>query len=134
MSIHSIDTTKREAFYWLAILFTFALGTAAGDLIAEQFGIGYWKSALMFGGAIGVIFLAYRFAGLNEIFAFWAAYILTRPLGASFGDFFSQPRADGGLGLGTVVTTFLFLGTILGVVVYLSRSRVDQPALAVADA
>ena len=134
LSIHSIYTTKREAYYWLAILFTFALGTAAGDLIAEQFGIGYWKSALIFGGAIGVIFLAYRFAGLDEIFAFWAAYILTRPLGASLGDFFSQPRADGGLGLGTVVTTFLFLGTILGVVVYLSRSRVDQPALAVADA
>src|SRR4051794_9150618 len=95
LSIHSIFTTKREAFYWLAILFTFALGTAAGDLVAEQFNIGYWKSALIFGGAILLITLAWRFMNLNPILAFWLAYILTRPLGASMGDFLSQPRADG---------------------------------------
>jgi uncharacterized membrane-anchored protein len=123
LSIHTIVTTKREAFYWLAILFTFALGTAAGDLIAEQFNVGYWKSALLFGALIAAVAVAHFRFGLPEIPAFWMAYILTRPLGASLGDFLSQPRADGGLGLGTAVTSAVFLGTILLVVVYLSRSR-----------
>ena len=93
LSIHTIFTTRREAFYWLAILFTFALGTAAGDLVAEQFGLGYGKSALIFGGAdrASVAVAHYRF-GLNAIVAFWVAYILTRPLGASIGDFLSRPR------------------------------------------
>src|SRR5436190_21036929 len=77
LSIHSIITRRREAFYWLAILFTFALGTAAGDLIAERFGIGYWKAALLFGGCIALIALAWRYLGLNAILAFWLAYILT---------------------------------------------------------
>ncbi|MBV9953560.1 MAG: hypothetical protein JO291_16520 [Acidimicrobiia bacterium] len=126
LSIHSIRTPKREAFYWLAILFTFALGTAAGDLIAETYNIGYWKSALLFGAAIGVVAAAWRWARLNAIAAFWMAYILTRPLGASIGDYLSQPRSDGGLGLGTVGTTFLFLGAILAIVVYLSLSHVDE--------
>jgi uncharacterized membrane-anchored protein len=119
LSIHSIVTTKREAFYWLAILFTFALGTAAGDLVAERLDVGYWKSALIFGGAIAVVALAhYRFK-LHPIPAFWIAYILTRPLGASIGDYLSQPRDEGGRGLGTTGTTVIFLATILGVVVYL---------------
>jgi len=129
LSIHSIRTPRREAFYWLAILFTFALGTAAGDLLAEKLDVGYWKSALIFAGGIALVAFAYYFLHLNEIAAFWIAYILTRPLGASIGDFLSQPRADGGLGLGTVVTTILFLATILGVVVYLSRTKKDQAVL-----
>ena len=101
LSIHTIVTTRREAFYWLTVLFTFALGTAAGDLTAERLAIGYWQSALLFGALIAVVYVAHLRLGLNAILAFWIAYILTRPLGASIGDYLSQPRADGGLGLGT---------------------------------
>lgn len=125
LSIHTIVTRRREAFYWSAILFTFALGTAAGDLIAESLNVGYWKSALLFGGLIGLVAVAYFVFHVPEVLAFWCAYILTRPLGASVGDFLSQPRADGGLGLGTTVTSAVFLSAILGVVVYLAVSRRD---------
>jgi len=125
LSIHTIYTTRREAFYWFAILFTFALGTAAGDLASERLNLGYWISALIFGGLIAAITIAhYRFR-LNAVLAFWIAYILTRPLGASIGDYLSQKRVDGGLGLGTTVTSFLFLGTILVVVTYLAITRKD---------
>src|SRR3954454_12210381 len=119
LSIHTIYTTRREAFYWLAVLFTFALGTAAGDLTAERLNVGYWVSALMFAGIIAAVALAhYRFA-LNAVLAFWLAYILTRPLGASMGDELSQSRKDGALGLGTTVTSALFLSAIVIVVTYL---------------
>jgi uncharacterized membrane-anchored protein len=126
LSIHSIYTRRREAFYWLAILFTFALGTAAGDLIAERLDLGYWKSAILFAGAIALITVAWKYARLNAVLAFWIAYVLTRPLGASIGDYLSQHRADGGLGLGTAGTSAIFLTTILAVVVYLARSKRDQ--------
>ncbi|MEA2586818.1 MAG: hypothetical protein QOF33_4903 [Thermomicrobiales bacterium] len=125
LSIHTIYTTRREAFYWLAVLFTFALGTAAGDYVAETLNLGYWKSALMFTGMIAVVAIAYFRFKLNAVLAFWIAYILTRPLGASIGDYLSQPKDDGGLGLGTTVTTVLFLLTILALVIYLSATRVD---------
>ena len=125
LSIHFITTTRREGFYWAAILFTFALGTAAGDLVAEGLDIGYWRSALMFAGLIAAIAVAHYRFGLGAVLAFWMAYILTRPLGASLGDFLSQPRPDGGLGLGTVGTSALFLTTILALVVYLSVTRKD---------
>ena len=126
LSIHTIVTTKREAFYWLTVLFTFALGTAAGDLTAERLAVGYWKSALLFGGLIGAVYFLHVKFRLNAILAFWIAYILTRPLGASVGDYLSQPRADGGLGLGTTVTSIIFLLTILTVVAYLTISKVDR--------
>lgn len=126
LSIHTIYTTRREAFYWLAILFTFALGTAAGDLLAEGLNIGYWKSALLFAGGIGIVALGYFVAGLQEIAAFWIAYVLTRPLGASLGDYLSQSPRDGGLGLGTVGTSAIFLAAILAVVIYLSISGRDR--------
>jgi uncharacterized membrane-anchored protein len=126
LSIHTIFTTRREAFYWLAILFTFAFGTAAGDYLAETLNIGYWKSALVFGGAIALITFAWRFLGLNAILAFWLAYILTRPLGASIGDYLSQAKADGGLAHGTTVTSMIILGSILAVVVYLTITKKDQ--------
>jgi uncharacterized membrane-anchored protein len=126
LSIHTIYTTRREAFYWLAILFTFALGTAAGDLAAERLNLGYWPSALIFGAIIAVIAIAHFRFGLNAVLAFWLAYILTRPLGASLGDYLSQPASHGGLGLGTVGTSALFLLTILAVVTYLSITRVDD--------
>jgi len=126
LSIHTIVTTRREAFYWLAVLFTFALGTAAGDLTAERFGIGYAQSALLFGGAIAIIYVLHRRFALNAVLAFWLAYILTRPLGASIGDYLSQPTADGGRGLGTTVTSAIFLVTIVLVVLYLSITGVDR--------
>ena len=125
LSIHTIFTTRREGFYWLAVLFTFALGTAAGDLLSERLSLGYALAVGIFAAAIAVVAVAhYRFA-LNAVAAFWAAYILTRPLGASIGDYLSQPRSAGGLGLGTTVTTFLFLGTILVVVAFLTLTRRD---------
>src|SRR5438270_1246460 len=125
LSIHTISTTRREGFYWLTILFTFALGTAAGDLVAETLNLGYWKSAIMFGAMIAAVAVAcFRFR-LNAVLAFWLAYILTRPLGASIGHYLSQAKADGGLGLGTTVTSFIFLGTILAVVVFLTKTRRD---------
>jgi uncharacterized membrane-anchored protein len=127
LSIHSIYTTKREAWYWLTILFTFALGTAAGDLVAEKLDLGYWKSALMFAACIALVAAGHFFLKLHGVFAFWVAYILTRPLGASMGDYLSQHKVDGGLGLGTFVTSVLFLATILAVVVHLTRTKVDQP-------
>jgi uncharacterized membrane-anchored protein len=129
LSIHSIYTTKREAFYWLTILFTFALGTAAGDLTAEGLNLGYWVSVLMFAALIGVVTIAhYRFK-LNAVLAFWMAYILTRPLGASLGDYLSQPRDEGGLELGTIVTSAIFLVTILIMVIYLTKTRRDENLL-----
>jgi uncharacterized membrane-anchored protein len=125
LSIHTIYTTRREAFYWLAVLFTFALGTAAGDLTAERLSVGYAWSAVLFAAVIAAVAVAhYRFR-LNAVLAFWIAYILTRPLGASLGDLLSQARADGGLGLGTTVTSVIFLLAILLVVVYLSITRKD---------
>jgi uncharacterized membrane-anchored protein len=123
LSIHTIYTTRREAFYWLAILFTFALGTAAGDLIAETFSFGYLTTAFLFMVVICVITAAYAVAGLNSIAAFWLAYILTRPLGASLGDLLSQPVEYGGLGFGTTYTSLLFLGMIVAIVIYMTLSQ-----------
>lgn len=126
LSIHTINTVKREVFYWLAILFTFAMGTAAGDLVAEKFNLGYLTSALIFGGLIACITLAYKQFKLNAVLAFWLAYILTRPLGASIGDYLSQPHTNGGLGLGTVGTSALFLTAILATVIYLTITKKDM--------
>lgn len=130
LSIHTIFTSKREAFYWLAILFTFALGTAAGDLVAEGLGIGYWPSAIMFAAMIGAVTIAFYRFKLNSVVAFWIAYILTRPLGASLGDFLSQSHHDGGLALGTVGTSAIFLITILCVVIFLTITKLDQNSIA----
>jgi uncharacterized membrane-anchored protein len=126
LSIHTIVTHRREAFYWLAILFTFALGTAAGDLMAERLGLGFLPSALIFGGSIAAVAIAHFRLRLNAVLAFWIAYVLTRPLGASIGDYLSQPSADGGLNLGTTSTSVLFLAAILGTVTYLALSRRDR--------
>jgi uncharacterized membrane-anchored protein len=123
LSIHTIYTTRREAFYWLAILFTFALGTAAGDLIAETFDFGYLTTAFLFMVVICIVTVAYAVAGLNSIVAFWLAYIFTRPLGASLGDLLSQPLEYGGLGFGTIYTSALFLGLIVAIVIYMTLSQ-----------
>jgi len=125
LSIHSIRTRRREAFYWSAILFTFALGTAAGDLIAESYKVGYPLAAALFAGAIAIVATAHYVFKLNVVLSFWIAYILTRPLGASIGDWLSQAPDDGGLGLGTVVTTVIFLVAILATVIYLTITKKD---------
>jgi uncharacterized membrane-anchored protein len=138
LSIHSIHSAKREAYYWTAILFTFALGTAAGDLIAEKGNLGYGKSVALFAGLIALIAFAHWKFRLNAIFAFWAAYVLTRPLGASIGDLLSQPRhiaedADPGtgkgFGLGTTVTSIIFLAAILAVVLFMTNQQRRRPVL-----
>jgi uncharacterized membrane-anchored protein len=127
LSIHTIITTRREGFYWLAILFTFALGTAAGDLSAEKFDLGYGVSIGIFGGVIALIAFAHFLLKLNPVLTFWLAYIMTRPLGASIGDFMSQKSHKyGGLGLGTTGTSYIFLGCILALVTYLSLTKKDQ--------
>jgi uncharacterized membrane-anchored protein len=127
LSIHSIVTTRREAFYWLTILFTFALGTAAGDLLAEKADLGYAVSIAIFGGAIAAVTFAHYVLNVNAILSFWLAYILTRPLGASIGDEMSQnSHKYGGLGLGTTGTSYIFLACILGLVGYLTITKKDQ--------
>ena len=120
LSIHKVFTTRREAFYWLAILFTFALGTAAGDLVSERFGLGYLNTGILFGLIIASLTFGYYFLELDPVLAFWLAYILTRPLGASVGDFLSQPHEYGGMDLGTTVTSVIFLGLITVTVAYMT--------------
>ncbi|HZR96602.1 MAG TPA: hypothetical protein VFA56_12970 [Gaiellaceae bacterium] len=125
LSIHTIYTTRREAFYWLVVLFTFALGTAGGDLIAERYSLGYTWALLLFVGAIALVAALHYGLHMNAVWSFWLAYILTRPLGASTGDLLSAARKDGGLGLGTTVTSFAFLGAILAVVTFLTITKRD---------
>ena len=120
LSVHTIVTTRQELFYWAAILFTFALGTAGGDLMAEKLQLRYGPSALIFASAIAVIAAAFYVLKANAILAFWAAYVLTRPLGASIGDLLSQQRADGGLGLGTMDTSALFPAIITSLIVFMT--------------
>ena len=128
LSIHTIVTARRELFYWTAILFTFALGTAAGDLATEALGLGFNVGVLVFAGLIAVVYAAYGL-GAGAVPAFWLAYILTRPLGASLGDLLSQSPAYGGLGLGTVTTSVVFLAVIVALVAMLSL-RTDRPRTA----
>ncbi|HET9677316.1 MAG TPA: hypothetical protein VFP21_07430 [Solirubrobacterales bacterium] len=125
LSVHTIFTTRRESFYWLAILFTFALGTSAGDFLSEQLELGYLAALGIFAGAIVVVAVLHFGLRMNAILSFWLAYILTRPLGASIGDYLASPRSEGGLGLGTNLTSIIFLSTILALVVYLAISKRD---------
>ena len=133
LSIHTIFTRRRELFYWAAILFTFALGTSFGDLVAEKLAVGYASSALIFAACIGLVTTAYFGLGLNAVLAFWIAYILTRPLGASIGDLLSQPVHVGGLGLGTTGTSAVFLVTIVCLVIGMTFSLSRRPAVALGD-
>jgi len=134
LSIHSVVTVRREAFYWLAVLFTFALGTAVGDLVDERFGVGYWPTALLVALIIAAVAVSHLVFRANAVLTFWIAYVLTRPLGASLGDGLSQQRTDGGFGLGTTWTSLLFLVTILAVVVYLAVTERDQAPVPEAEA
>lgn len=124
LSVHSIYTMRREAFYWLAILFTFALGTASGDLMAEGLGLGYLTTGLIICACIICVAVAWR-AGLEPVLSFWMIYIMTRPLGASLGDFLSQTTENGGLGLGATITSVIFLAAILVTVIFLTITKRD---------
>src|SRR5262249_41196749 len=134
LSIHSIYTRRREVFYWATVLATFALGTAAGDLTAKVAGLGYLGSGVMFAVVIAVPAVAYRWLGLNALAAFWFAYIVTRPLGASFADWLAWPPSAGGLGLGHGVVSLVSTAIIVGLVAYMAYSgkdvmvRQDAPA------
>ena len=126
LSIHSIYTRRRELFYWATVIATFALGTAVGDLTATTLGLGYFSSGVMFAVLIAISPLAYWLFGLNAIFAFWFAYILTRPLGASFADWVGKSHSVGGLGLGTGWVSVGLTILIIGFVSYLTITHKDQ--------
>jgi uncharacterized membrane-anchored protein len=126
LAMKSIKTRKREAFYWLAILFTFALGTSAGDQFAESFHLGFAVSLAIFAGGIAIVAVLWKRGLVSEVTGFWICYILTRPLGASLGDLLSQPHAAGGLGIGTTNTSYIFLTLILFSVAFLSVTKKDE--------
>ena len=122
LSVHDIVTPRRELFYWLAILCTFALGTAAGDLATEAVGLGFAWGAVVFGALITMCYAAWRIGG-NAVLTFWLAYILTRPFGAALGDLLTQAKTYGGLGMGAMWTSALFLTVI---VVLTAREQIIQ--------
>jgi len=127
LSIHTIVTRRRELFYWAAILCTFALGTAAGDLATEALGLGFKLGVVAFGALIALTFTAWRL-GANAVLTFWIAYVLTRPLGASLGDLLTQARTYGGIGLGATLTTAIFLSVIVGLVAVAQFGQTIQRA------
>jgi uncharacterized membrane-anchored protein len=127
LSMHSITTLRRELFYWAAVVVTFALGTAVGDMTAVTLGLGYLSSAVLFAVLICVPGVAYRFFGLNTVTAFWAAYVLTRPLGASVADWLGKPTAAGGLGVGSGPVAVILGLLIVAGVAYLAASGADSP-------
>jgi uncharacterized membrane-anchored protein len=127
LSIHSITTERREVFYWAAVLATFALGTAAGDLTAVTFGFGYFGSGLMFAAIIAIPAIGYFRFEMNSIVAFWFAYVVTRPLGASFADWLGVSSARGGLGIGTGLVSLVLAATIAMFVAFLTSTEIDLP-------
>ncbi|HEY2191802.1 MAG TPA: hypothetical protein VGH76_05800 [Actinomycetospora sp.] len=133
LSIHSITTRRREVFYWAAVLLTFALGTAAGDWTASTLHLGYLPSGILFGVLFFLPAIAYRWLGGNAILCFWLSYVLTRPLGASFADWFGGPAGRGGLALGMDRVAIVMTVIIVGVVAYFAISRVDKPTPVEAD-
>ena len=135
LSIHTITTRRREAFYWAAVLATFALGTAAGDLTATTLNLGFFGSIVLFSSIIAIPAVGWWRFGMNPIFAFWFAYIITRPLGASFADWFSKPPSTTGLGLGDGTVSAITLAVFIVLVAYVSTTRRDvQGVQAGADA
>jgi uncharacterized membrane-anchored protein len=128
LSIHSIVTRRREAFYWATVMATFALGTAAGDWTAITLGLGFAGSAVLFAALIAIPACAYRWLGLNAIVAFWAAYVVTRPLGASLADWMARPVDHGGLGWGDGPVVLAWTAAIVGFVTYLAVSKRDVAA------
>jgi uncharacterized membrane-anchored protein len=133
LSIHSITTRRREVFYWVAVLLTFALGTAAGDWTASTLHLGYLPSGILFGVLFLLPAIAHRFFGANAIACFWLSYVLTRPFGASFADWFGGPPGRGGLALGMDRTAIVLTVIIVGVIAYFAISKVDRPVAVDAD-
>ena len=125
LSIHSVDNDRREAFYWAAVVATFAMGTAVGDLTAVTFHLGYLASGLLFAGVIAIPALGYFRLGWNPILCFWIAYVATRPLGASFADWMGKSQAAGGLGWGDGTVALVLTLAIVGLVAYLTVTRRD---------
>jgi uncharacterized membrane-anchored protein len=125
LSIHSIHTKRREAFYWATVLATFALGTATGDMTATTLHLGYFASGLLFIGLIAIPAIGYRYLGMNEVLSFWAAYVLTRPLGASFADWMAVEPSRGGLGLGAGGASLILAAAVLLAIRHLARTRMD---------
>ena len=124
LSIKTINTRKREGFYWLAILATFAMGTAGGDVFLDDLGWPLLNSSIMFSTLIAALGLAWHYKKIGAVFAFWAIYVLTRPLGASVGDLLSLPKPDG-FGFGPENSTYIALGLIAIMIAYLTLSKVD---------
>ncbi len=129
LSIHSIDTARREAFYWLAVVATFAMGTALGDMTASTLGLGYFASGLLFAGVIAIPAIGYWRFDWNPIFSFWFAYVATRPFGASFADWMGKPQSAGGLGWGDGAVALVLGGAIFCLVAYLAITRRDVQEL-----
>jgi uncharacterized membrane-anchored protein len=125
LSFHTIDTPRREAFYWAAVVATFAMGTALGDLTANTFGLGYFSSGLLFAAVIAITAVGYSRFGWSSIFSFWFAYVATRPLGASFADWMSKPKGVGGLGWGDGPVALALTILIFCLVAYLAITRRD---------
>ncbi len=136
LSIHSIDTPRRAAFYWAAVVATFAMGTALGDFTATTLHLGYFPSALLFAGIIAIPAVGYRFLRWNPVFSFWFAYVVTRPLGASIADGLGKPKAASGLGLGDGWVALAFGAVIVVLVAYLAISGADarRPSMSEAEA
>ena len=132
LSIHSIDTARREAFYWAAVVATFAMGTALGDLTSITFHLGYFVSGILFAALILIPAIGYRWFGMNSILAFWIAYVLTRPVGASFADWLGKPKAFHGLGYGAgtvagVLAILIFILVAYLAVIHADVQQRDQP-------
>lgn len=125
LSIHAIDNNRREIFYWLIVLITFALGTAVGDTVSEYLSFGYLHSLILFGAVFLLAYLLYRVKALTGVAAFWVAFIVTRPIGASLGDLMIQMPQDGGLGLGTGLVNILFFAVVIGLTAFLTISKTD---------
>ena len=134
LSFHTIDTPRREAFYWAAVVATFAMGTAVGDLTATTFGLGYFASGLLFAGVIAIPAIGFRRFHWNPIFSFWFAYVATRPLGASFADWLGKAKSVRGLGLGDGRVALVLALMIFALVAYLAVTRADVQPAQTADA
>ena len=129
LSFHAIDTARREAFYWAAVVATFAMGTALGDFTAYSLHLGYLASGVIFAGVLAIPALGYRLLKWNAVFTFWLAYVATRPFGASFADYFGKPKSVGGLGIGDGPVVAVLVLAIVSLVAYLTVSRRDVQSL-----
>jgi uncharacterized membrane-anchored protein len=130
LDIHSITTNRREKYYWAVVFATFCLGTAVGDFAATSLGLGYIASVALFSVVILVPFVGWKFMSWNSVFAFWFAYVITRPIGASFADLFSKGHDVSGLAFGNWQTAFVFTAVVVGLIAYTAKARYDiQPEL-----